>query len=262
MRGPRSIAGSAAHAPAVRRPGQPWGSRMCDPIGLVASAPPGRHRIRSCRRGLDLDDLRRPLPRLVVRFSVQPAPHQAARESSASPARFPTRRAAPSISPLDRSNRAPLLRFVPLQRSLATPRCPGLPSPGRSRSGVRTRGAPGHRRVSETRFARRHGRSSPLRSFASAGSWLHRLGPVSSRRRPASAACDFCIAAPISGRCDARGEAASWPGRGFSAPMALLGFIPFAVLLLPVGGRPFPAAPPHLPLSCRPPRRFSRGTGR
>jgi len=61
------------------------------------------------------------------------------RTSLAAPARsvgFFARRRCEHVAPSAGPDRAPLMRFCPLQHSPAAPRCPGLPASGRSRFGV------------------------------------------------------------------------------------------------------------------------------
>jgi hypothetical protein len=179
----------------------------------------------------------------------------------------------------DGPDRTPLIRFLsPSAFTGHVARCPVQPATGRSRFGVAARLIS----VTGTHRDGPSGGRSPLRSFASAPT----ARPSANRplRRPVildrchiGAARDrSCIAHFRSRfrRCSATCPTSlSQPGRGSDrrlsntcrtrVPATLLGFLPFAVLLLPVAFEAFPLRHPHVPLSNQPPQSvFHRGTGR
>jgi len=130
----------------------------------------------------------------------------------------------------------PLWRFCPLQHVPTARRCSVLPTSERSRCGAWP-------------VARMRGSASRLRPC---GFSLHAGGPMIDRsawRRPRGHASPLLYV-----RCSAtRTRAfAAWPG--LAAMAALLGFLPFAVLLLPAGLGTSPSLTPHLPFPERPSR--------
>lgn len=64
---------------------------------------------------------------------------------------------------------------------------------------------------------------------------------------------------PVAGAMPGVPPDLSRPGRGVSAPAALVGFSPFAGLLLSAGGRMFPPVRAHLPFPGQPGRWFFTG---
>ena len=146
---------------------------------------------------------------------------------------------------------------VPLQRSLAVPRCPVLPTSGRSRCGVSDRPASGPAgttplgKGSSVRDRWRRG-PSPLR-FSACARRDGRLSPAVTVRAPARPG----HAPPLlHGRCSATraSRRTAWPvpprGDTGGAP----GVLPFAALLPPAGVAAFPPLGP----TCRFPGASSR----
>jgi len=150
----------------------------------------------------------------------------------------------------DRSRRTPLLRFLPLQRSPATLRCPGLPTSGHSRFGVlsgqvshpHAKCSGDHCRMFVLAVFRRSAGPSSTLDARLAGC---RSPQVMHRRRISAD-----VPLPLLANCVA------WPGR--HGPAALLGFNPSQCYSCP---RADQASPPVLLPTCRssqpPPRSFS-----
>lgn len=148
-----------------------------------------------------------------------------------------------------RRSRTPLLRFIPLQRSLAAPRLSGAAGrrtvPLRRSPGIRRRRGRGpgfHRRM----------RGSPLRFSRFCESRRMRQSPPARARRRltghASPLSGLIGDVPLPVRCGLRGLA------GTRAPGGAPEVRPFAVLFLSAGEDAFPHPRTHLPLSERPPR--------
>lgn len=112
-------------------------------------------------------------------------------------------------------------------------------------------------------------RTIPLRRYHSRSAAM-RIGGASRHRHESVRPCGFppafacgvlrprvlcerpagASAVPVRRGDAARSGRIAWPGRSHhAAPAALLGFLPFAVLLLPAGGRAFPPVLAHLPFS-------------